>query len=85
MTPPGPHNLMRGRLEVEEEHRLGMLLCPRHQAWGEAWLCATPRSRVAPQPGALCSALNLASPQRPMAAARVLNSQKGGLRDWYVE
>ena len=30
------------------------------------------------QPGALGSALNLASPQRPMAAARVLNSQKGG-------
>ena len=47
VTPPGPHKLMRGRLEVEDEHRLGMLLFPRYQAWGEAWLCATPWSRVA--------------------------------------
>ena len=70
---------------MEEEHRLGMLAVSpvRH---GGAWLFAMPGNATHSQPGALGSALNLASPRRPMAAARVLNSQKGGeLRDWYVE
>ena len=45
VTPPGPHNLLRGRLEVEEEHRLGMLLCPRSGVGRCMALCHTPVSR----------------------------------------
>ena len=69
----------------EEEHRLGMLAVPRYQAWGGHGFLPHPGVATHTQPGALGSALNLASPKRPMAAARVLNSQKGGLHDWYVE
>ena len=72
---------------MEEEHRLGMWLCPRYLGVGGGHgFVPYPGVATHTQPGALCSALNLASPQRPMAAARVLNSRKGGeLHDWYVE
>ena len=59
------HKLTGERLEVEEEHRLGMLLCSRYQAWGEAWLCATPRSRVA---HAARRIVQCAEPGKPPAA-----------------
>ena len=63
----------------EEEHRLGMLLFPRYGRGGGHGFVPHPGLASHTQPGALGSALNLASPQRPMAAARVLNSQKGGV------
>ena len=61
-------------------------LYPRYQAWGGHGFVPYPGVATHTQPGALGSALNLASPQRPMAAARVLSAfQRGGLRDWYVD
>ena len=64
----------------EEEHRLGMLAVPPVSGVGGGHgFVPCPGVASHTQPGALGSALNLASPQRPMAAARVLNSQKGGV------
>ena len=54
-------------------------LFPRYGRGGGHGFVPHPGVATHTQPGALGSALNLASPQRPMAAARVLNSQKGGV------
>ena len=85
MTPPGPHNLMRVRPVVEEEHRLGMLLCPRSGVGRGMALCHTPVSRRT----AARRIVQCAEPGKPPAAYGCRQGTqfipKGGLRDWYVE
>ena len=64
----------------EEEHRLGTLAVPPVSGVGGGHgFVPHPGLASHTQPGALGSALNLASPQRPMAATRVLSAfQRGG-------
>ena len=87
VTPSGPHKLLRGRPGWRGGAPPGHVGCiPGIRRGGGHGFVPYPGVSTHTQPGALGSALNLASPQRPMAAATVLSSQKGGeLRDWYVE
>ena len=61
-------------------------LFPRYQAWGGAWLFATPRCRDA---HAARRIGQCAEPGKPPAAYGCRQGtqfpKKGGLRDWYVE
>ena len=86
VTPPGPHKLMRGRPGGGGEAPPGHVSCSPGMGVGGAWLCATPRSRVA---HAARRIGQCAEPGKPPAAYDYRQGTqfipKGGLRDWYVE
>ena len=87
VTPPGPHNLMRARPGGGRGALPGHVGCFPGQAWGGHGFLPCPGIATHSQPGALGSALNLASPLATDGCRTGYSDPKkwGELRDCYVE